>query len=149
MNFDAWNDLFGSVLLAGRSGRPAYFSMTEAELRHLNDHHGLELADPVADLKAALRPFSFLTFASRHSEWERSRTRDPPPWLPFLAATTVVVDRQTEAGTLSFYEPLTDFLTLSHRVTQEEYETTFFRWWRSLAKWLVDDDRHAGMCGFP
>jgi hypothetical protein len=149
MDFDAWNDLFGRVILEGRPGRPAYFAITEAELRHLVDRERLGIADPVEDLKAALRPFEFLTFTGRHMSWERSRTKAPPPWLPFLAATTLVVDQQTEVGSLSFYQPLSDFLSTRPRVSEEAYQNTFFRWWRSLGKWLVDEDRHAGKHGFP
>src|SRR5947209_3337069 len=122
MNFAEWNEALGAAFLNEGPNRPVYFSATDAELQQISDELQLNLADPGADLRAAVRPYSFLSFVSRHRDWERSRTRDIPPWLPFLAATTVIVDRQTELGSPAFYSPLSDFLSRPTRITQLEYE---------------------------
>jgi hypothetical protein len=148
MNFQRWNEVLGEALLNEGPDRPVYFSATEAELQRINDRFGLGLADPVDDLRCALDLYSFLSFGALHRNWEQSRTKDLPPWLPFLAATTVVVDQQTERGSQAFYRPLSDFLGRSKKITDEEYEWTFYVWWVSLMRWLLDEDRHGGTRGF-
>src|SRR4051812_45499567 len=148
MKFAEWNAALGVAFLDEGPNRPVYLSATDAELQQVSDELNLDLADPVADLRAAVRPYSFLSFVGRHRDWERSRTKDIPPWLPFLAATTVIVDRQTELGSTAFYKPLSDFLSRPTRITQLEYESTFFEWWPALKRWLEDEDRHAGNRGF-
>lgn len=148
MNFSEWNEILGQSFLRGRPSQPLYFSVTAAELGRLNQQLDLGLEDPLADLRDAIRPFSFRSFDNWHSRWERAQTTEFPPWLPFLAASTVVVDQQTEAGSLKFYEPLTTFLRFSTRVTQQEYQSTFHRWWAALARWLADEDTLNGECGF-
>lgn len=148
MNLDQWNAALEEAFLNEGPNRPVYLSATEAELQQMNDWLRLGMVDPVQDLKAALRPYSFLTFGNKHRQWLDSKTKDPPPWLAFLAATTVVVDRQNERGSNAFYSPLSDFLCHPSRITRQEYEETFYTWWPALKHWLEDDDRHAGVRGF-
>jgi hypothetical protein len=146
VDFKSWNDELGSAFLEEGPGQPVYFAVTEPELRRLNDHRNFGIDDPVADLRLALRPYSFRSFGEFYRRWERARSLDFPPWLPFLAATTIVVDQQTEKGSTSFYEPLGEFL--GTRVSRNDYEDTFGLWWPALKRWLEDDDRHAGRRGF-
>lgn len=148
MNFSEWNELLGKSFLRGHQNQPVYFAVTAAELDRLNEQQELGLDDPLADLANAIRPYSFLSFDNMHTRWERSRSRDFPPWLPFLAASTIVVDQQTEVGSLKFYEPLTRFLGSRRRITQQEYEPTFHMWWASLARWLTDEELLNGASGF-
>lgn len=146
MDFRSWNSELGSAFLDEGPGQPVYFAVTEPELRRLNDHRDYGIDDPVADLQLALRPYSFRTFGDFHRRWERDRSLDFPPWLPFLAATTIVVDQQAEKGSTSFYDPLGEFL--GTQVSRDDYEDTFALWWPALKRWLEDDERHAGRRGF-
>jgi hypothetical protein len=148
MNFAQWNEVLGNTFLNEGPNRPVYFSATEAELQQMNDGLHLGLADPVEDLRAAVRPYSFLSFDNMHRRWELSKSKALPPWLPFLAVTTLIVDEQTERGSTRFYDPLSAFLGYSRRISQHEYESTFRVWWPALKRWLEHEDRHAGQRGF-
>lgn len=148
MDYRRWNEVLGEAFLKEGPNRPVYFSVTEAELQRINDRRGLRLEDPVEDLRSALRPHSFLSIGALHRKWERSGTKDLPPWLPFLAATTIVVDQQSERGSTAFYSPLGQFLGRSKRITDDEYLGTFFVWWVALKRWLADQARHDGALGF-
>ncbi len=148
MNFSEWNELLGESFLRGHPNQPVYFAVTPTELSRLNENLELGLDDPLTDLRDAIRLYSFLSFDTMHSRWERSKATELPPWLPFLAASTIVVDQQTEEGSLRFYEPLAEFLGFKKRITQQDYESTFHRWWASLARWLTDEKLLDGACGF-
>lgn len=149
MDFEQWNQALGDAFLREGPGRPVYLSVTEAELHRVSDDLSLGLSDPVEDLRAAVRPYSFLAMGHRHRPWVETKSTELPPWLPFLAATTIVVDQQVQSGSLAFYRPLAEFLRHPNPISQREYEPTFFAWWVELKAWLTEPARHDGMRGFP
>jgi len=147
MQIDAWNDALAARFLDEGLHRPAYLSTTAAELQRMNDDLNLGLADIVEDLRVAVGRATYHYGMRRHSDWQRSNIESTPPWLAFLAASVLVVEQQTDAGSIGFYTAFSKFLGLSQRLTQREYEESFYRWWGWLAAWL--ENTHEGRRGYP
>lgn len=139
MKFDDWNAFLGEAFLRTAPRLPVYFAVTESELQRQADKFGLGLHDPVEDLRNELQLNSYFGFQWRHRKWWESKSLELPPWLPWLAATTLVVDKQLRTSRPSkFYEPLTEFIKKPDRVTEDAYRDTFGWWWRSMAAWVVE-----------
>ena len=147
MRIEQWNEVLGDWFLSESEGQPVYLSATDAELLLLNEKRGLGLGDPAVDLADAVSRAGLHYGSRKNREWESSGQSDYPPWLPFLAASVLVVDRETERGTTSFYPPFSKFLGLRARLSQDEYTATVRRWWVALAGWLKEAE--SGQRGFP
>ncbi len=138
MRVDEWNQLLCSWYFTEAPGSRAYFRVDDAELRRLNAELALGLEDPAADLLHSVRLYGLGYGARAGEKWRRGQPNadDLPPWLPYLAVTVLVVERETERSSTRFYDPVTEVLGLTKRLSQVEYEETFFVWWVELAEWL-------------
>ena len=147
MRIEEWNEILGDWFLSESEGQPVYLSATDAELLLLDQNRDLRLEDPAGDLAGAVSRAGLNYGSRRDREWVSSNQSGYPPWLPFLAASVLVVDRETERASTRFYEPFSKFLGLRTRISQDEYEATVRRWWIALARWLKEAE--SGQRGFP
>jgi hypothetical protein len=147
VNLEQWTKALADWFLSEEPARPLYLSATPAELERMNASLELGLADPIADLQNVVNPGNFNYLIYAHGRWKKDGQNEPPPWLPFLAASVLVVEAQTDAKSTEFYIAFSNFIGRKSRLTQEEYESTLHRWWVSLATWL--DQTEAGNRGFP
>lgn len=147
MNYQEWNDALARWFLNGPPSSYVYFRVDDAELRRMNDEFGLGLTDPAADLITAARSMSLTTLRAAGFRWKKADRSEAPPFLVLLAVSVLLVERQTDAGRTSFYEPFTELLGLPSRLSQDEYDDSFYVWWAHLASWLVDDKD--GQLGLP
>ena len=138
MQIDKWNEVMLDWYFSGPAGSRAYFRVDDAELRRINIEVGLGMEDPSSDLLHAVRLNGLRYAESRGQQWHGARADADvvPPWLPYLALTVLVVERQTELGSTAFYDPLSEMLGLPRRLSQFSYEDTFYTWWIELAQWL-------------
>jgi hypothetical protein len=138
VQLEKWNEVFASWYFSGPAGARAYFRVDDAELRRINAALGLGLDDPSEQLLHDVR-LSGLRYAEVSGQkWSTKATADAvPPWLPYLAITVLLVERQTEQGSTAFYDPLRAALGLPKRLSDVEYGDTFHRWWVELARWLT------------
>jgi len=146
VNIDTWNEVLAGWFLNEGPHRPVYLSSTGAELQRMNDELRLGVADIEEDLRLTVSRATYHCGIRTHSVWVRSDRIAPPPWLAFLAASVLVVQRQTDAGSTEFYNAFSRFLGMVQRLTQREYEESFFVWWGWLALWL--EKTHEGRRGF-
>lgn len=111
------------------------------------------MEDPAKDLIKAVQDElrgspSLRWLQHKGNEWcSRADPDEAPPWLAPLAVSVLVAARESQRGSLAFYQPFSHALGLSVPITQEEYEETFFKWWLDMAKWLTDDN--VGKRGLP
>ena len=141
MQIEEWNKILGDEFLNAGPGKPIYFSVTDAELERLNQTRGLGLENPSDDLKKAIQRVGLRYGRWKHDEWTKSGRNGYPPWLPFLAASVLVVDRVTEqGGTRKFYDPFTEFIGHRPRVEGTEYQGSIRWWWVELTNWLKDSE---------
>lgn len=129
-----WNERLCDWFFPCRGPRPVYLRCDEAELELMNATFELGLEDPAA---ALMRTVGLYPRPRANSLWRRDAGADtPPPWLAYLAASVLVVERETDKGSTRFYQPLAEALGV-REVRQTDYESTFFNWWIDLSWWLV------------
>ncbi len=129
-----WNERLCDWFFPRRGPRPVYLRCDEGELELMNSTFELGLDDPTA---ALLRTVGLYPHPRPNPLWRRDAVADtPPPWLAYLAASVLVVERETDKGSIRFYQPLAEALGV-REVGQAEYESTFFNWWNDLSWWLV------------
>lgn len=140
-----WNDVLRDWFFpTGSKGQRVYFRSDDAELTRLAESRSFDIAEPGDNLISAVRSdvrgnTGYLSH--RGVSWQRAASPDvSPPWLAVLAVSVLVAERETDHGSLRFYEPFSEALGYlpGRRMSQEEYEETCFRWWVDLARWLTD-----------
>lgn len=152
MELQQWGELLAERLMPlGRSGQPVHLFVTQAELE--------AIAGPGQDLlldvqKAVSRnPGSDPTRYERKqltSAWRSLRDPNtPPPGLPFIVAEVLVCGEQVEAGSLAFYEPLSDAFGCPEIAAARDklYEECLAPLWVDLTWWL--ETVNEGKRGFP
>lgn len=148
-----WNETLMVWFFSRRPNERVYLRVDDAELQRINDDRALGLRDPARDLTEAVRQEvqgqPSMRWLRRKGEQWRSRADadEVPPWLGLLGLSVLVVARENERGSLAFYRPLSEMLSLSSELTQHDYEQSFYRWWLDLAKWLAESN--AGKRGLP
>jgi hypothetical protein len=152
VHLDDWNETILSWFFDRRPLERVYLRVDDGELERLNADRGLGLAHPAKDLIAAVQDEvqgnpSLGWLRRQGDEWHlRADPDEAPPWLAVLAVSVLVVSRESEHGSLAFYQPLSEALGVSTILTREDYEEAFFKWWLNLATWLTDS---AGKRGLP
>jgi len=138
MEYESWTRALGDWFLNAAVNQPVYLSATDAELILLNEKMGLGLVNPAVDLQEALRRMNFRYLKRKYDEWKKAGSKGYPPSLPFLAASVLVVDRQTERGSTAFYSPYSQFIGLPSTISQTEYQQSVRLWWVELHHWLKE-----------
>jgi hypothetical protein len=153
MRQEEWNETLLAWFLQGRPRERVYLRADDYELEKLNDQLRLGIDRPGDDLLDAVKAeadadASFSWLRARTEEWrKRSDANETPPFLAPLAASVLVVSRETDRGSLAFYEPFSRVLGLRSPLDSDEYYSSFFLWWLYLGQWLTDVN--AGNRGLP
>lgn len=148
---EEWNEALLTWLLQGRPRERVYLRADDYELEKLNAHLGLE--QPANDLIEAVKAeangdASFSWLRGRTDEWrKRADLNETPPFLAPLAASVLIVSRETDHGSLAFYAPFSQALGLRRQMDSDDYYSSFFLWWLYLAQWL--SEVNAGDRGLP
>jgi len=149
MDLHKWAACIAECLMPhGRRGEPIHLFLTRSELVGLADDE----QDLLSDLRVAVAmnpPADPSRHERRRAEsWRSGRDPDePPPGLPFVVAEVLVCGEQVEAGSLAFYQPLSDALGCQIRIADLAYEQCFAPFWSDLTWWL--ETINAGDRGFP
>lgn len=144
MQLEEWNDALLAWFVFARPRERVYLRADDAELERLNAEQRLGLDSPSGDLVKAVQAEvygdgSLRWLRRRGEEWRRRASPDEaPPWLGVLAVAVLVVSRETERGSLAFYEPFSQALGLRERMSPDDYEESVFGWWLDLGRWLTD-----------
>lgn len=142
MQLAEWNEALLTWFFNRHERERVYFRADDADLRRLSDGLQLGLEDPAADLIVAVRdevrrnPRLSYLHHSGEAWLKRCDPNEAPPWLGLLAVSVLVVARQVEGGSLSFYRQFSE--ALGTPISQSDYEETVYAWWGSLSKWLID-----------
>jgi hypothetical protein len=153
MQQEEWNEALLEWYFHGRPRERVYLRADDYEREKLNLELHLGLTSPADDLLDAVKAeahgdASFSWLRKRSDEWhQRTDSRETPPFLAPLAASVLIVSRETDRGSLAFYEPFSRVLGLRQQLDGDEYCSSFFLWWVYLDQWLTEVN--SGNRGFP
>jgi hypothetical protein len=133
----------------GRGGHPVQLFVTASELSTLVAR---EQDDLLHDLQAAVArnpSYDPTRFERRQTQaWRQRRNpKEAPPGLPYVVAEVLVCRWRVEAGSLAFYEPLSEALGCRTTIAEDTYGQSFAPLWADLTWWL--ETVNEGDRGFP